>query len=183
MGEQVLKQRLNESMKEDLAKYAELSKQKADVESEQKILNAKIKKALGEIKLTEIGIELAKNAIEKDPAKKLTPEKQRLYSELIQSHDYERALKLGGFRYEEAGYIANNIPQDRSSIDQEKAVSYLKELGLTGCVKTVEIVDEEALESAMFKGLIVPETFKERCINENIILTLKVTKVKEKKSK
>ncbi len=53
---------------------------------------------------------------------------------------------------DEAGYRFERIVQERKSIDEPKLLAELHERNLTGCIKTVEAVDEDATLQAVEAG-------------------------------
>lgn len=57
---------------------------------------------------------------------------------------------------EDVGVTCQLQTQKRKSFDEPKLINYLKNLDrqIPGAIKTVEVVDEDALENAIYNGLI-----------------------------
>lgn len=66
------------------------------------------------------------------------------------------------------------------SVDEEMLLEVLKKNGITNCIKTVEVVDMDALENAIYHHEISNGVLKEmdKCRNTKTTYTLKVSKVK-----
>lgn len=67
------------------------------------------------------------------------------------------------------------------SFDEEKLINRLKELGNTSVIKTIEVVDMEALENAIYNGQIVGSNLAD-CKVSKSTQKLVVSVRKEKKS-
>lgn len=87
--------------------------------------------------------------------------------------------------YEAGGWKATKIVQQRESMNEDKLLDVIKyavapELGL---IKTKEYVDMDALESAIYKGIIGPEVLIsiDKCRESKEVVTLRISKVKENK--
>lgn len=74
------------------------------------------------------------------------------------------------------------VLQERTSqqVDEEKLIEYLKSINANYCIKTVEKIDEDALENAIYHNILTKEQVKEmdEFTTEKKTLALKVTKVK-----
>lgn len=87
--------------------------------------------------------------------------------------------------YETGGYKATKSIQTRESFNEDRflAIASLHRVFRDiGIIKTKEYVDIEALESAIYKGMLDKETLMEidKCRESKEVVTLKVTKIKEK---
>lgn len=81
---------------------------------------------------------------------------------------------------DEAGYRFERIVQVRKSIDEPKLLTELHSRNLTGCIKTVEAVDEEATLQAVEAGELPQEVLAE-CLELKEVVTLKLTAPKKEK--
>ena len=75
---------------------------------------------------------------------------------------------------DEAGYRFERIVQERKSIDEPKLLEVLHERNLTGCIKTVEAVDEDATLQAVEAGDLPQEVLAE-CLEIKEVVMLKMT--------
>jgi hypothetical protein len=89
--------------------------------------------------------------------------------------------------YESGGYKATKSVQHRESMNEDKLLDVLKNVYpdalSVGIIKTREYVDMDALESAVYKGLISNDILMEidKCREIKEVVTLRISKVKEKK--
>jgi hypothetical protein len=83
---------------------------------------------------------------------------------------------------DEAGYRFERIVQERKSIDEPKLLEELHTRNLTGCIKSVEAVDEEATLKAVEAGELPQEVLTE-CLEVKEIVVLKMTAPKKEKAK
>lgn len=81
---------------------------------------------------------------------------------------------------DEAGYRFERIVQERKSMDEPKLLEALHERNLTGCIKTVEAVDEDATLKAVEAGELPAEVLTE-CLNVTEVVMLKMTAPKKAK--
>jgi len=81
---------------------------------------------------------------------------------------------------DEAGYRFERIVQERKSMDEPKLLEALHERNLTGCIKMVEAVDEDATLQAVEAGDLPAEVLAE-CLKVNEVVMLKMTAPKDKK--
>lgn len=81
---------------------------------------------------------------------------------------------------DEAGYRFERIVQNRKKIDEPKLLGALHERNLTGCIKTVEAVDEDATLQAVEAGELPQEVLAE-CLEVTEVVTLKLTAPKKAK--
>lgn len=81
---------------------------------------------------------------------------------------------------DEAGYRFERIVQERKSMDEPKLLEALHERNLTGCIKTVEAVDEDATLQAVEAGDLPAEVLAE-CLKVNEVVMLKMTAPKKSK--
>lgn len=91
-------------------------------------------------------------------------------------------------KYDAGGYQATYIESTREKINEERLLQLLKtkfskkQLKEMGLIKTVEQVDENALENAIYNNLVGADFVTEMaaCKESTVITSLKVTKKKEK---
>lgn len=89
--------------------------------------------------------------------------------------------------YESGGYKATKSVQHRESMNEDKLLDVLKNVYpdalSVGIIKTREYVDMDALESAVYKGIISNDILMEidKCREIKEVITLRISKVKEKK--
>ena len=81
---------------------------------------------------------------------------------------------------DEAGYRFERIVQERKSMDEPKLLEALHDRNLTGCIKMVEAVDEDATLQAVEAGDLPAEVLAE-CLKVNEVVMLKMTAPKDKK--
>ena len=81
---------------------------------------------------------------------------------------------------DDAGYRFERIVQERKSMDEPKLLEALHERNLTGCIKMVEAVDEDATLQAVEAGDLPAEVLAE-CLKVNEVVMLKMTAPKAKK--
>ena len=81
---------------------------------------------------------------------------------------------------DEAGYRFERIVQERKSMDEPKLLEALHDRNLTGCIKMVEAVDEDATLQAVEAGDLPAEVLAE-CLKVNEVVMLKMTAPKAKK--
>ena len=80
------------------------------------------------------------------------------------------------------GYRFECFSSDRKSMDEEKLLVELRERGLSDCISTKEIVNEEATVEAVEAGRLPQEVLSE-CLKVTPIITLKLTAPKKGKGK
>lgn len=78
------------------------------------------------------------------------------------------------------GYRFERIVQNRKKIDEPKLLEELHSRNLTGCIKTVEAVDEDATVRAVESGELPQEVLVE-CLEITQVVTLKLTAPKKGK--
>ena len=78
------------------------------------------------------------------------------------------------------GIVATYYVQERKTVNEEGLVEFLKEKGYTKAIKTVEVLDEDALEKMMYDGAIdkkdVAEMAKFTVVKDVPTLTVKLKK-------
>ena len=96
--------------------------------------------------------------------------------------------KRGESDYTAGGYKVSRQVSYRTSVDEDKMLKVLKSdwtkrYGSMECpyIKTVEVVDTEALEAVIYAGELSDEVMKalDDCQSKKEVITLKCTKVKE----
>lgn len=83
---------------------------------------------------------------------------------------------------DEDGYRFERIVQERKSINEPKLLEELHNRNLTGCIKTVEAVDEDATMQAVEAGELPQEVLAE-CLEIKEVVVLKLTAPKKEKAK
>jgi hypothetical protein len=107
--------------------------------------------------------------------KSLTSEKSKLNASI------KADMKAGNLKdFEVDGIKAVYNSYDKSSMNQDKLLQRLKDLGLTQCIKTVEVVDEKVLEDMIYKDEVKAVKFED-CAVVTPVETLTVKKVKKSK--
>lgn len=79
---------------------------------------------------------------------------------------------------DEQGYTFERIVQERKSMDEVKLLEELHNRGLTGCIKTVEAVNEEATLQAVEDGALPQEVLSD-CLKVQEVVVLKLTSPKK----
>lgn len=94
------------------------------------------------------------------------------------------AMKKEGVKdyTDDSGYRFERIVQERNSIDEPKLLEELHNRNLTGCIKTIEAVDEEATLQAVNAGELPQEVLAE-CLTVKEVVMLKMTAPKKDKKK
>lgn len=106
-----------------------------------------------------------KNAFEQ--AKK----EEETYKDLLK----KAMLEAGEKDYTDSeGYRFERIVQERKSIDEPKLLEELHSRNLTGCIKTVEAVDEDATVQAVESGDL-PQAVLAECLTVKEVVMLKLT--------
>lgn len=117
----------------------------------------------------------AENKAMLDDYKKICDDENKQIKELMDEGSYEAG-----------GYKATKIIQQRESINEDKLLDILKEAGFaqTSLIKTKEYVDLDELESAIYKGLLDEDMLMQidKCRESKEVVTLRISKVKEKKN-
>lgn len=116
----------------------------------------------------------AKNKAMLDDYKKICDDENKQIKELMDEGSYETN-----------GWKATKSIQHRETMNEDKLLDLLRKAGFSqsSIIKTKEYVDMDELESAIYKGLIEKDILLEidKCRESKEVITLKVTKIKEKK--
>lgn len=110
-------------------------------------------------------------------------EKQQLDELKKSTTEYNKEIKeglqeLGVAEFiTDTGLTAKMNVQKRESFNDEKLIQRLKELGATGAIKTVEVVDYDRLEDAIYNDELDATKLSD-CKEVKEVVTLKVTKKK-----
>ena len=91
-------------------------------------------------------------------------------------------------KYEVGGYQVNYIESNREKLNEEKLLELLKkrfnkkQLKELKIIKTVEQIDENALENAIYNNLVGAEFINEMatCKESAVVTSIRLTKKKEK---
>lgn len=73
---------------------------------------------------------------------------------------------------------ANFIVQNRTSLDEPKAIQRLKDLNLPQAIKLVETVNQEAVEKLIYEGQLAPKSLED-CVLTKKVEVLKVSNKKK----
>ena len=114
-------------------------------------------------------------------AKKLAFEQAKKEEEVYKKLLKEAMAEAGEKDFtDDAGYRFERIVQERKSIEEPKLLEELHSRGLTGCIKTVEAVDEEETLKAVEAGTLPAEVLTE-CLKVTEVVVLKMTAPKKAK--
>jgi hypothetical protein len=80
-----------------------------------------------------------------------------------------------------SGIKAKYITSKKENMDEDMLLTILKKNGLDNCVKTIEVVDMDALENAIYHNEVPNSVLKkmDACRKTVIIESLRVTKVRD----
>ena len=116
-------------------------------------------------------------------ARKLALDSAKKEEEKYKALLKDAMLEAGESDYtDEAGYRFERIVQERKSMDEEKLLAELHERNLTGCIKTVEAVDEDATLKAVEAGELPQEVLAD-ALKVTEVVMLKLTAPKKAKAK
>ena len=115
-----------------------------------------------------------KNKSQLDKFKKLCDKENKQIKELMVEGNHSD--------FESDNYVAKYYESERTSFDSEKALAILKRAGINQCVKTVEVLDEDAFESMLYNNEIPKELLPElnECTETKKVPTLKISMRKDK---
>ena len=85
--------------------------------------------------------------------------------------------------FEIDGIVAKYIVKNKESMNEEKLIKVLKDAGYINLIKTIEYVDMDEVESALYHNAIDTDTIIEmdKCREVKEIIELRLSKKKEKK--
>ena len=85
--------------------------------------------------------------------------------------------------YTSKGYKATKFISKRESFNEVKLLKVLQDVNIDGLIKTKQYVDMDVLENALYRGQLSEEVILtlDKCKEVKEVVTLKITKVKEKK--
>ena len=117
----------------------------------------------------------ALNKSELDSYKKLCDAENAQIKEIMLSESIEEATS--------GGYVAKVVVQNRESMNEEKLLEIAHHHGISEIVKTKEYIDFDALENAIYRGLINQEIILEMDSAKEVkeVVTLRISKVKKRK--
>lgn len=105
-------------------------------------------------------------------AKKLAFDTAKKEEEKYKALLKDAMLEAGESDYtDEAGYRFERIVQERKSMDEEKLLAELRERNLTSCIKTVEVVDEDATLKAVEAGELPQEVLADALTVTEVVMT------------
>lgn len=105
-------------------------------------------------------------------ARKLALDSAKKEEEKYKALLKDAMLEAGESDYtDEAGYRFERIVQERKSMDEEKLLAELHERNLTGCIKTVEAVDEDATLKAVEAGELPQEVLADALKVTEVVMT------------
>jgi hypothetical protein len=118
------------------------------------------------------------NKTEYDAYKELCDKENKEIKELMSSENLKN--------YESENFKVSYSVSERTSFDEDKMIAVIKSFNLPdslGLIKTREYIDEDALESSIYSGLI-PDDVLEKikgCMTTKEVETVRLTKKGEKK--
>ena len=130
--------------------------------------------------LMELVPKYALNKSELDSYKKMCDVDGNRIKELMASEELDEV--------EASGYICKRVVQHRETMQEDKMLDVLhkaKNIEHLGLIKTKEVVDTDALESALYHGDIPEELVTElnKCFDTKEVVTLRVGSSKKKEKK
>lgn len=131
-------------------------------------------------KLDELVVNYAKHKAEEGELKKVCDSENALIKDIM----YNEKLS----KYEVDGWQVNYIESTREKLNEDKLMELLKkkfskkQLKEMKLIKTIEQVDGNALENAIYNNLVGPDFVTEMasCKESAVVSTLRLTKKKEK---
>lgn len=114
----------------------------------------------------------AQNKMELDSYKDLcNKENARIKELMVEANETEHSA---------GGYTAKYIVQKKDSMDEEKLLSVLRNHGLFGLIKTVEVVDMDALENYLYNNTPSDKLAADiaRCHTVKEVIQLRISKQK-----
>lgn len=189
-----------------LKEYVELSETSKNAEAGKKVLNAQIKDKLGAFLLSSVdaAIESEQATVEGFLAAQAaledllpdTPEYKQKEMEMKALHDdltragisdetldffsrrdLQYLLKHKAVDLEVEGYSIRTSIQDRSKMNQDKAITYLRSIGREDLITTQEVVNDAALEVALYNRELDAKALQSIAVEENLIVALYVKKL------
>lgn len=106
-------------------------------------------------------------------------EKMESYKKLVDEQNKNiKELMNGEYSYEIGKYKAVVSTSTRVSMDEQKLMMLLKANNIKGVIKTIEVVDMDALENLIYHNEIPKDVLKRigECKSEKEIKSLRVTK-------
>lgn len=106
-------------------------------------------------------------------------EKMESYKKLVDEQNKNiKELMNGEYSYEIGKYKAVVSTSTRVSMDEQKLMMLLKANNIKGVIKTIEVVDMDALENLIYHNEIPKDVLKRigECKSEKEVKSLRVTK-------
>ena len=106
-------------------------------------------------------------------------EKMESYKKLVDEQNKNiKELMNGEYSYEVGKYKAVVSTSTRVSMDEQKLMMLLKANNIKGVIKTIEVVDMDALENLIYHNEIPKDVLKRigECKSEKEVKSLRVTK-------
>lgn len=106
-------------------------------------------------------------------------EKMENYKKLVDEQNKNiKELMNGEYSYEVGKYKAVVSTSTRVSMDEQKLMMLLKANNIKGVIKTIEVVDMDALENLIYHNEIPKDVLKRigECKSEKEVKSLRVTK-------
>lgn len=131
----------------------------------------------------EINLMIAKLHETKQVLARYKTQEKKEVDELKDIMRKEVAEKDGKRIYENEGFKVTITMQDKSTMNEEKLIKFLKKNGLNkGIVKRKEYVDSDALENAIYNGIIRKDMLVEmdKCKEPRFTEVLRLTEKKKK---
>lgn len=178
---------------EKLAQYVDLGKQIKKLESQRNLINKEIKIALGKQLLENLRcaiephMDLYNRYLEISSKTPQDPEETAMLEQDLEQvgltldmlEDYKSGsipsvLSHNKVDWDISGLRVSTSIQDRSSVNELRAIAYLRSIGREDLLTTKIIVDESALEIAVSNGEIDAREFKRAAIDEKLVVALTV---------
>lgn len=106
-------------------------------------------------------------------------EKMESYKKLVDEQNKNiKELMNGEYSYEVGKYKAVVSTSTRVSMDEQKLMMLLKANNIKGVIKTIEVIDMDALENLIYHNEIPKDVLKRigECKSEKEVKSLRVTK-------
>ena len=98
---------------------------------------------------------------------------------IARNDDYMAALTIKSIKVPLGDLRADFCPQDKSKMNDTKAVAFLKSKNMKHLIRLMEVPDQQGLEAAIYEGTLTAKEVSEACIEEKIIVTLTIRKNEE----
>ena len=109
------------------------------------------------------------------------------YKKICENENKQIKEMMDEGSYEAGGYKATKTISTRESMNEDKLLALMQQYGVSydaGIIKTKDYVDMDALESAIYNGKIDKDLLMQidKCRESKEVVTLRISKIKEKKN-